>query len=302
MIRTVIKAGLLLFILLWQQQLLAAAAIGRVVAVSGKAEVVRSSDNSRHPLAFNDAIFLNDRIVTAAASQVKLLLNDDSILKVSPTSELLVSEQVVGPGDESRTTVNLLKGKLRSIIGKKLGANSRFEVHTDVAVAGVRGTDFEVLAAGETLVRCFTGLVQVGNIDPNIPKTVLLKANMFTRVLKGQSPTPPAFIAPGERLHSKLSKGAKSGAGDAASSEGGESEALIDNELSQLEGGLGGNLPDGSGLPAAPDSTMLYKSQLYESILENDLYGDPSKGQIEIVIEPAVTGVAVPINVTIPAP
>jgi len=306
-IRSLVKVGLLFLAIFGQQLAVAADMVGKVVAVSGRAEVIRSSDRSRHPLAFKDAVFLNDRIVTAAASQVKLLLNDDSILKVSPTSELLVSEQVVGPGDESRTTVNLLKGKLRSIIGKKLGGNSRFEVHTDVAVAGVRGTDSEVLAAGETLVRCFTGLVQVGNIDPNILKSVLLKANTFTRVLKGQVPTPPAFIPPGERLRSKLSKETRDssgdeGEGDDGAGEGGESEALIEDELGQLEGEQNGGLPDGTGLPSPPDSTMLDKTLLYENILENDIYGDPSKGQIEIVVEPAVTGIAVPLDVTIPAP
>jgi hypothetical protein len=306
-IRSMLKAGLVLALVIWQQQVAAAESVGRVVAVSGKADVIRSSDNSRHELAFKDPIFLNDRIITAASSQVKLLLNDDSILKVSPTSELRVSEQVVGPGEESRTTVNLLKGKLRSIIGKQLGGNSRFEVHTDVAVAGVRGTDFEVLAAGETLVRCFTGVVQVGNIDPKILQFVLLNANMFTRVLKGQAPTPPAFIAPGERLRSKLSKGEGDESGEEDSGEGdegdsGEGDGLIEDELDQLDGEEDDRVTGDDTLPSPPDTTMTEKTLLLGDVLENEIYGDPSKGQVEIVVEPAATGVAVPIDITIPAP
>jgi len=303
--RSLLKAGLVLALVFWQQQSLAAAEpVGRVVAVSGEADVIRSSDNSRHALVFKDPIFLNDRIITAAASQVKLLLNDDSILKVSPTSELRVSEQVVGPGEESRTTVNLLKGKLRSIIGKQLGGNSRFEVHTDVAVAGVRGTDFEVLAAGETLVRCFTGKVQVGNIDPKILQFVMLTANMFTRVLKGLPPTPPAFIAPGERLRSKLSQAESDEGEDEGGDEGdtGDSEGLMDDEIEQLDGGEGDVVLEDDTLPTPPDTTLTDKTLLLEGVLENEIYGDPTKGQIEIVVEPASTGISVPINITIPAP
>lgn len=281
MIRSMLKAGLLLALVLWQQQLAAAQAVGRVVAVSGEASVIRSSDSSRHALGFKDPIFLNDRILTATASQVKLLLNDDSILKVSPTSELLISESLLGPGEQSRTTVNLLKGKLRSLVGKQLGANSRFEVHTDVAVAGVRGTDFEVLAAGESLVRTFSGVVEVGNIDPKIPQTVLLTANMFTRVVMGQPPTPPAYIAPGERLGSKLSQEDgledNAGAGDEGPME--EDARLVESEIRHL---------DDEGDEPAGDEGMepTGEPRLLDEVLEEEIYGDPNNGQVDIVVEP----------------
>lgn len=298
MIRSMLKAGLLLALVLWQQQLAAAQAVARVVAVSGEASVIRSSDSSRHALAFKDPIFLNDRILTATASQVKLLLNDDSILKVSPTSELLISESLLGPGEQSRTTVNLLKGKLRSLVGKQLGANSRFEVHTDVAVAGVRGTDFEVLAAGESLVRTFSGVVEVGNIDPKIPQTVLLTANMFTRVVMGQPPTPPAYIAPGESLRGKLSQEAgDEGPADANGGVGpGEEEArLVESEIRHLD--------DEGDEPAVEEGMEPSgEPRLLDEVLEEEIYGDPNNGQVDTVVEPVEHMESVPFDINIPQP
>jgi len=299
-IRSMLKAGLLLALVLWQQQLAAAQAVGRVVAVSGEASVIRSSDSSRHALAFKDPIFLNDRILTATASQVKLLLNDDSILKVSPTSELLISESLLGPGEQSRTTVNLLKGKLRSLVGKQLGANSRFEVYTDVAVAGVRGTDFEVLAAGESLVRTFSGVVEVGNIDPKIPQTVLLTANMFTRVVMGQPPTPPAYIAPGESLRGKLSQEAgDEGPADAGGGVGPgpmEEEALlVESEIRHLD--------DEGDEPAGEEGMEpTGEPRLLDEVLEEEIYGDPNNGQVDTVVEPVEHVETIPFDINIPQP
>jgi hypothetical protein len=299
-IRPILRAGLILALLFSPPLSAATGPVGKVIAVSGEASVIRSRDNSHHTLAFKDPVFLNDRIVTAAAGQVKLLLNDDSVLKVSPTSELHITEQVIGPGEESRTTINLLKGKLRSIIGKQLGGNSRFEVHTDVAVAGVRGTDFEVLAEGETLIRCFSGRVAVGNIDPNLPQQVFLQADMFSRVLKEQAPTPPAFIAPGDSLRGKLSRSGFEEGGN--ENEGGQDDSLVVEELERLGSKVGGaavmDLPPLPDVPLSQNQSAVF----FEEVLQEVIYGDPAKGQIDIVVEPSPSAIAAPLNITIPTP
>ena len=148
-----------LFVSVW-----AAEAIGNAVAVIGSVSVVRSADGTLESLTPDSEIYLNDVVQTGADGLAKLLLRDESILKVSPNSELVISEMIAGPGEGGRSTVDLLKGRIRSVIGNKLGANSEFNVNTPVAVAGVRGTDFEVvhlLVDGRwvTGVRCFDGVV-----------------------------------------------------------------------------------------------------------------------------------------------
>ena len=270
----------------------AAAPVAQVVAVSGGVTVVRSDSGATQPLVAKAEIYLNDLIKTDDLGRVKLLLGDDSLLKVSPASELRVSEMVVGPSDESRTTLNLLKGKLRSLVGKKLGANSRFEVHTSVAVAGVRGTDFEVLALHLTLIRCFEGLVEVGNLNETVPGTVMLTANTYTQVLPDQAPSQPEFIAPSESIESKA---------DMAEQEGGVEEMSGSelDELDELESEL---------LEEEAESDFFEVDEGWEEpfisgeLLEEQLFGDVINGQIETVVEQPGNSSSLPIDITIPAP
>ena len=278
----------------WLLLLLAASAqaateVAQVVLVRGSATVVRSGDASSEAIARGSHIYLNDRIKTAESGRVKLLLKDDSVLKVSPSSELVVNQLVLGPGEESQTTMKLLKGKLRSLVGKKLGANSRFEVHTGVAVAGVRGTDFEVLAAQQTWVRCYEGIVAVGNIDEDIPEVVLLTANMYTRVSPDMPPTQPEFIAPSESLEKK--------AGMDEPQDGEEKDkdsGLDDLETDQID--------DDSNADFSDIDDSIGDLLITQELLEEQLLGDVIDGQIETIVEQPAIGSSVPIDITIPAP
>lgn len=281
---------LLLFALPWTGAQ-AAESVARVVALSGSAEVIRGADQSRQALQGQDAIFLNDRLITAARSQVKLLLRDDSVLKIAPQSELLIDAQLLGPGNESRTTLKLLKGKLRAFVGKQLGANSRFEVHTSVAVAGVRGTDFEVLTVNPSLVRCYTGRVGVKNSRADIKGEVILTPNTFTRVYAERPPSPPEFIPPGENLYRRAQEAEDK-------EEKIEDEETADRELSEAEAeeveeGLlkDGQLPGAQPSPSSPDA------------LQDDLlYGDPNEGQLDTIEENPSPGMQLPLDIRIPSP
>lgn len=288
--RTLSTLILLLLLLGSTTPLRAATSVAEVVSVRGSATVVRSEDGSREDVERNDNMFLNDKVKTATNGRVKLLLRDDSVLKVSPGSELLLSEMVVGPGDESRATVNLLKGKLRSLVGKKLGANSRFEVHTSVAVAGVRGTDFEVLSAEQTWVRCYEGIVEVGNIDENVPGVVRLHANMFTRVGPDLPPSQPEYIAPGESIESRAGLDDEQAE---AEKEGGDLDSLDDLEVEQIE-------DDDFGFSDIEDG--MDEFFISQELLDEQLLGDVVDGQVETVVEQPELGSSVPIDITIPAP
>ena len=263
--------------------------VAEVVSVRGDATVLRNEGGNREGVVNGSKIFLNDQINTADNGRVKLLLKDESILKVSPGSELVLSEMVVGPGEESQATMKLLKGKLRSLVGKKLGANSRFEVHTSVAVAGVRGTDFEVLVAEQTWVRCFEGVVEVRSGDSNIKGVARLRANMYTRVGAGEAPTSPEFIAPDIYLESLA--GVKIDRGDVAADEW-EFDVLDD-----LGAELGGSSSEATSVREVPAL-----DSLSQEIIDEQLLGGAGSPQIDIVVEQPVIGSGVPVNVTIPAP
>ncbi|WP_411744204.1 FecR domain-containing protein [Reinekea sp.] len=148
-------------------------AVGNVVVVIGSVSVQRVATGDKEILAAQHELFLNDVIITGADGLAKLLLRDETILKISPNSEVVISEMIAGPDAEGRSTVDLLKGRLRSVIGNKLGANTTFDINTPVAVAGVRGTDFEVvhlLVNGEWVsgIRCYDGSVLVAAAEAGL--------------------------------------------------------------------------------------------------------------------------------------
>lgn len=188
-------------LLCWVSAAIAQEPVGHAVAVMGNVNVLRAQSQQQEALITNAEIYLNDVIITAADGLVKLLLRDESVLRISPGSELSITSMIAGPGAEGDSTVELLKGRLRSVIGNSLGANSTFSVETPVAVAGVRGTDFEVVHIeinGEwfTGIRCYDGAVLYGWGDNH----VLVLAQQFSTSSGDAPPQPPQPISDEQSL------------------------------------------------------------------------------------------------------
>lgn len=169
--------------------------VGKLVLVRGMVILQRNGSKQTLRSAVGDSVYLNDRIITSKDGYARMHMRDDSILRIAPSSELAVTTQLLGP-ENSNTTINLLKGKLRAIVVHKLGAGDSFEVQTDIAVAGVRGTDFEVIAGDTTEVRCFKGVVAITNTDTKITGSVLLTPQTYTKVALQSAPVKPQPLPP----------------------------------------------------------------------------------------------------------
>ena len=103
-------------------------------------------------------------IVTKASGQCILAGSDGSVFKISPESRVEVSSLMGGKNEEASTTSLLLAmGHLNAEVQKALGADETVRVVTMAAVAGVRGTAFDVVvgADGQTVVQVSEGLVAV---------------------------------------------------------------------------------------------------------------------------------------------
>ncbi len=274
-----------MMLLLSLPQAALAEAVGQVVAVIGLVERI-AIDGARVPLKADGAIHLGDRLLSGADGRAKLMLRDDSILKLSPSSELHINEQLIGPSGESSTGLGLVKGRVRALLGRKLGAASRFEITTPVAVAGVRGTDFEVWSNGRTVVRCYEGRVAVRNIDEAVAQEVLLEAGMFTSVSEGLAPSAPRGFTPGAATPGVESVDPESEGEDA--------------QFEQLELELPGIEP----LPPQPELGLSLPQRQYgfDWIIEEPLYGDISEQQQGTTNEPSDGGLSLPINIQVPLP
>lgn len=281
---TLLRSAILLLLCL-PISALAADIVGQFIVARGGVELQSKTDGKLSTPKVGDDIHLNDTIITKDNGFAKLLLKDKSILKVSPSSQLTVSIQLVGKQD-SNTTINLLRGKLRALVVEKVGVNSKYEVHTSVAVAGVRGTDFEVTSLDSTTVRCYTGHVWINNIDNSIKGGVMLGPNTYTKINPGQPPLEPLPIPPGQAGGRGNLLGDSSGKGTFDQSDIREVISAITEQT------LNGVLDD------SILNTRL-GSRYITPLLEEPLYGDKTRGRIDQL--PNV-GNQVPITITIPIP
>jgi hypothetical protein len=178
--------------------------IGTVLAVEGTAEVRAATATTWEPLQFRAAVFPNDTVRTAAASKVKVLLRDDSMMTLAERSEMQFTEFLLTP-QQRRTIVSLTLGKLRVVTTRIFGAGSATEVRTANTVAGVRGTTFVVMfiPPEETEVAVLDGVVTVRN--PNFPQFEPVAANFRTQVIGDAPPGQATELPASERQALELS-------------------------------------------------------------------------------------------------
>ncbi|MBS2027195.1 MAG: FecR domain-containing protein [Deltaproteobacteria bacterium] len=140
----------------------AAETTARVSFLEGSA--TRSAKGQSSPLAQGDSVHLGDHVTTADKSRLELVLEDGSVLRVGPKSELEVQDLRF---DASSSTLNarvmLLLGKVWSHV-EHLSSGGTYEIATERAVAGVRGTEFRVDAdPGNASVEVEKGKVAVAS-------------------------------------------------------------------------------------------------------------------------------------------
>jgi hypothetical protein len=149
--------------------LLAAAALaapprpaGSVTFVAGDA--TRTAAGKTEKLALGTPVHEGDALETRRRTRLEVTLADGSVLRLGPTSRALLQAAAFGKGPEDRkVSAKLLVGDVWANVAKAVGGKARFEVQTENAVAGVRGTTFRVDAAKDRscVVRVYSGTVAV---------------------------------------------------------------------------------------------------------------------------------------------
>ncbi|HET7826554.1 MAG TPA: FecR family protein [Anaeromyxobacter sp.] len=135
---------------------------GSVTFVSG--EATRSAAWRTERLAPGTPVFAGDALETRRRTRLEVRLADESVLRLGPLSRAVVEEAAFGSTPEDRkVSAKLVVGKIWANVAKAVGGEARFEVQTDNAVAGVRGTTFRVDAAKDrsVVVKVYSGTVAV---------------------------------------------------------------------------------------------------------------------------------------------
>ncbi len=142
----------------------APAPAGTVTFVAG--EATRAGDGKPQNLAVGSIVYPGDVLETARRTRLEVRLADGSVLRLGPASRATVETARFGKTPEQRNvSAKLAVGKIWANVAKVVGGEARFQVQTENAVAGVRGTTFRVDAATDrsVVVKVYSGTVAVAS-------------------------------------------------------------------------------------------------------------------------------------------
>lgn len=180
---------------------LALADVGLMAAVQGPVDVQRRGAWS--DASVGAALQVGDRVRSGASGRIKLVMQDDTVLDLAPSTELVIDDSSAEEG-RARSSYRLFRGRVIGRVSESYAeAAGRFELETPNAVASVQGTEFLVLHDADTEVTEVVGISGavdvVGKIGAMGGGKVTLGQGMMTRVLKGRLPSAPEQLVDEQR-------------------------------------------------------------------------------------------------------
>jgi hypothetical protein len=162
----------------------------------GDVQVVRNG--SAAPLPAGAALAKGDEVRTGSDGYVTLRLADGSVLKLPADSRLTVQNaEKIRDTEAVRSKMQLLKGRVEAVVTKFKGSGNRFEVTTEQAVAGVRGTEFRVaIDGGSTASEVLDGKVAFDGEGAAAGKSAQLAAGFGSKASSSGELLPPIQLLP----------------------------------------------------------------------------------------------------------
>jgi hypothetical protein len=160
-----------------------------IVFLKGKVEVQRPG-SAPQPAALSSEVSIGDRLISHEDSEVEIRLPDGSVLKMKDKGLMEIGDLK----NQSRPMASLVSlkltwGKLLGCVKKLSARESKFEVATPTAVAGIRGTVFAVFAEGDsTELDVLAGQVAVTG-EKGTER--LIGEKQYTIIAKGDSARSP---------------------------------------------------------------------------------------------------------------
>jgi hypothetical protein len=143
----VISLLLLSFLLIFSSVAFAATEVGKVTHLSGPI-LAKKADGTTRVLSINSAVEQGDTLVTEKKTYARIKFTDNSEINMRPGTQLRVAQYNFDPAKptEDKAVYNLAKGGMRAVTGLigKRGDQNSYKLMTETAVAGVRGTTYEV--------------------------------------------------------------------------------------------------------------------------------------------------------------
>lgn len=134
--------------------------------VKGTVEMGKKTDGPFKRLKRNKRVKAGSFVRTGENSRAELTFTDGSVLRLGPSSLLHVKEAGFDTkAKKVEVSAQLVGGKAWAKVSKLVGSDAKFEVKSQNAVAGVRGTVFRVNVDSDnaTVVKVYDGAVAVSN-------------------------------------------------------------------------------------------------------------------------------------------
>jgi hypothetical protein len=190
--------GVLIALMLMSINAPAADSVGFVAQSKGDANVIRSGESLQATMGME--IHEGDKLITGNKARLKVLFSDDALVALGANTEVVVTRHLFKPAENSRTTrIELLGGKLRALVQRVVAGNKAdFEVKTSNAVAGVRGTEFVLVADADRngpRLYTFSGSVALQGPDG---EPILVAAGQGSRIQENGEAAPAEMVAKAE--------------------------------------------------------------------------------------------------------
>lgn len=186
---------LFMLILNFVPSLLLAATVGNVTKMSGEV-FFRQGDNIKYgSIKQGQSLEEGNWVKTGKKGWLELSLADGSKFTIANNSELELNSFMVSK-EKKEGTFTLTQGKLRASVLKLGGQQTDIKVKSRTAVAGVRGTEFLMLAEGPANVFFGNeGVVTVSGSGDNM--TPQLLPGTMTQNTRGFTPLEPVKVEEG---------------------------------------------------------------------------------------------------------
>lgn len=121
--------------------------VGKIVTSNGTVIIKKEgSDEAPRSVRSGDPIYEGDVINTSSSASVKLLLSDRTVVDVGPSTLFSLKEFKNKNVSDRKVELEMPYGKVRTNITKPVGNGGTFNIRTQTATMGVRGTEIIIQA------------------------------------------------------------------------------------------------------------------------------------------------------------
>lgn len=168
--------------------------VGKIIQLVNDVDITSLTTGNKIAPNIGFLINTDHKVRTGKRSFVEILLNNGTRIQVKDVSVINISTLKIEQGDQP-TRIRLLTGKVRVSMKKIFRDGHSLILKTPTAIAGVRGTEFGVIASMlETKIIVFEGRLDIASSSPSILKSHEMRDRDECDIKKDHEPTRPRVV------------------------------------------------------------------------------------------------------------